>query len=135
MPSRFLWSAIVCVVVTASGLAQDAAAGAAATKEDITRYFDAIHSHDMMLQMVAAMSKPIHQMVHEQYLKDQDKLPADFEERTNKVIDEMVKDMPYDAMMQATIPVYQKHLTKADIDSLIAFYASPTGQKVLREMP
>ena len=43
--------------------------------------------------------------------------------------------MPYDAMMQATIPVYQKHFTKADIDSLIAFYASPTGQKVLREMP
>jgi len=31
--------------------------------------------------------------------------------------------------------LYQKHFTKADIDSLIAFYASPTGQKVLREMP
>ena len=32
-------------------------------------------------------------------------------------------------------PVYQKHLTKGDIDNLVAFYSSPTGAKLLREMP
>jgi uncharacterized protein len=31
--------------------------------------------------------------------------------------------------------VYQKHFTKGDIDALITFYSSPTGQKVLQEMP
>jgi len=135
MNIRFLLGVIFCAAVATSGLAQDTASNAPATKEDILRYFDAVHSHDMVIQMFDAMSKPIHQMVHEQYLQDKDKLPADFEERTDKVIDDMVKNMPYDAMIQATIPVYQKHFTKADIDSLIAFYASPTGQKVLREMP
>ena len=37
--------------------------------------------------------------------------------------------------MQSMVPVYQKHLTKGDIDSIVGFYSTPTGQKVLREMP
>lgn len=37
--------------------------------------------------------------------------------------------------MQAMVPVYQKHFTKGDIDNLVAFYSSPTGEKILREMP
>ena len=47
----------------------------------------------MAIQMVAAMSKPLHQMVHEQFLKDKDKLPSDFEPPI-KGIGEMVKNMP-----------------------------------------
>jgi hypothetical protein len=38
-------------------------------------------------------------------------------------------------MMQAMVPAYQKHFTKADMDNLVAFYSSPTGEKLLREMP
>ena len=38
-------------------------------------------------------------------------------------------------MMNEMIPVYQRHFSKSDIDGLIAFYSSPTGQKFLREMP
>jgi hypothetical protein len=116
-------------------MAQQNAPSAPATKEDVERYLDAIHSHDMMKQMMAAMAKPMHQLVHEQYLKDKDKLPADFEERTNKLMDDMFQAMPFDEMMQAMVPVYQKHLTKGDIDALVAFYSSPTGEKMLREMP
>ncbi len=33
------------------------------------------------------------------------------------------------------VPAYQKHFTKGDMDALIAFYSTPTGQKVLRELP
>jgi hypothetical protein len=131
---RFLISLTMCGVFAATVVAQDAS-GAPATKEDVERYFSAIHSHDMMNQMVAAMAKPMHEMVHQQYLKDKDKLPADFEERTNKMMDDMFKDMPFDEMMQAMVPAYQKHFTKGDIDSLVTFYSSPTGQKVLRELP
>jgi uncharacterized protein len=85
--------------------------------------------------MMAAMAKPMHQMVHDEYVKDKDKLPANFEERTNKTMDDLFQDMPFDEMMQAMVPVYQKHLTKGDIDALVAFYSSPTGQKMLKEMP
>ena len=131
---RFLFGLILCTVFAATVMAQDASS-APATKEDVEKYLIAINSHDMMNQIMNAMEKPMHQMVHEQYLKNQDKLPADFEARTNKMMDDMFKDMPVDEMMQAMVPVYQKHLTKGDIDALVAFYSSPTGQKMLREMP
>ena len=118
-----------------TALAQTNDPNAPATREDIEHYLSVMHSHEMMTQMMDAMIKPMHQMVHEQFLKDKDKLPADFEEKTTKMMDDMLKSMPLDEMMQAMVPVYQKHLTKGDVDALIAFYSSPTGQKMLREMP
>jgi hypothetical protein len=94
-----------------------------------------MHSHDMMLKMVEAMSAPMHQAAHDQCERDKDKLPADCEERINKLLDGMMKEIPFDQMMQAMVPAYQKHFTKGDMDALIAFYSTPTGQKVLQELP
>jgi hypothetical protein len=132
---RFLLAAIFCLAFTSHALAQDAAATAPASKEDVERYLQTMHSHDMMQNMIVVMAKPMHQMLHDQFLKQKDKLPADFETRMNKMMDDMMKDMPFDEMMQAMVPSYQKHLTKGDVDSLVAFYSSPTGQKVVRELP
>jgi hypothetical protein len=47
----------------------------------------------------------------------------------------LFKDMPVDEMLDAMIPIYQKHLTKEDLDGILAFYASPIGQKLQREQP
>ncbi len=132
---RFLITATLCLMLAGNGLAQQTAADPPATKEDVERYLQAIHSHEMMQNMMDAMAKPMHQMMHDQYVKDKDKLPPDFEERMTKMTDDMLKDMPFDEMMQAMVPAYQKHFTKGDMDALIAFYTAPTGQKILREMP
>jgi hypothetical protein len=123
------------LVFVFSGLAQQSLADASATKEDVQKYLDVMHSREMMAQMVEAMSKPMHQMIHEQFIKDKDKLPADFEERMNKMLDGWMKSFPWDETVQAMVPVYQKHLTKGDIDAIVAFYSAPTGKKLLKEMP
>jgi len=130
-----LKAGVVWAIFAISAFAQQADANAPATREDVEKYLAAINSHQMMAQMMDAMAKPMHQMVHDQYLKDKDKLPADFEERTTKMLDDLFRDMPFDQMMQDAVPFYQKHLTKGDIDALVAFYSSPTGQKMLRELP
>jgi hypothetical protein len=132
---KILVAVAMCLVLCLTAVAQQNPADQPATQADVERYLDAIHSHDMLNQMAEAMAKPMHNMVHEQYLKDKDKLPPDFEERMTKMMDDMLKDIPWDEMMKTTVPVYQKHLTKGDIDALITFYSSPTGQKMLREMP
>lgn len=131
---RIFMMVVVTLAFGLPGLAQTAA-DAPATKEDVQRYFNAVHSHDMMLKMMEAMSQPMHQATHEQCEKDKDKLPADCEQRINKLLDAMMKELPFDEMMEAMVPAYQKHFTKGDMDSLIAFYSTPTGQKVLRELP
>lgn len=131
---RLLLAVLLCLAFCCCTFAQQSD-DTPATKEDVQRYFDAMHLHDMMLQMMDAMAKPMHQMLHDEYVKDKDKLPDDFEEQMNKQMDDMLKDMPWDEMIQAMVPAYQKHLTKGDLDAIIAFYSSPTGQKLLREMP
>ncbi len=132
---RFILAAVLGMAFAAGAEAQQSPADAPATKEDIQRYLEAVHSREMMAQMVEAMSKPMHQMIHEQFLKDKDKLPSDFEARINKLMDDTMKAFPWDEMLESMVPVYQKHFTKGDIDSLVAFYSAPTGQKILREMP
>ena len=50
-------------------------------------------------------------------------------------LDEMERKYSLDQMVEDIIPVYQKHLTRSDLDSMIAFYSSPIGQKLLDELP
>lgn len=132
---RFLILLAFVFMLSVAAVAQGTGADAPATREDVQKYLDAIHSDRMMQQMVAAMTGPMHKMVHEQYLRDQDKLPADFEQRMNKLMDGMLRNMPFDDMMQAMMPTYEKHFTKGELQALTQFYSTPTGQKILREMP
>jgi hypothetical protein len=132
---RILAMILLSAAMGTYATAQQSAAGAPATKEDVQRYLQIMHSKEMMAKMADAMAKPMHQMAHEQYLKDKDKLPPDFEARMNKMMDVMFKSMPWDEMLDATIPVYQKHFTKGDVDALVAFYSTPTGQKLIKELP
>jgi uncharacterized protein len=132
---KILVAVALCFIFCLTAVAQQNPADQPATQADVERYLDAIHSHDMLNQMAEAMAKPMHNMVHEQFLRDKDKLPPDFEERMTKTMDDMMQSIPWDDMMKAMVPVYQKHLTKGDIDNLVAFYSSPTGQKMLHDMP
>jgi hypothetical protein len=118
-----------------SCFAQTSADDSPATKADVERYFQTVGSHDMMKKMMATMAQSMHQMFHEQYLKHKDNLPADYESKITSMMDDMFQNMPMDEMMQALVPAYQKHLSKGDIDNLVAFYSTPTGAKLLREMP
>ena len=134
---RFLIAVILSLAFSWNCVAQQAAthADVPASREDVERYLQAINYHEMLNKMIAVMSAPMHQMVHEQYMKDKERLPSDFEAQTNQRVDAMIKDMPWDDMTQAMVPSYQKHFTKGDMETLTAFYTSPTGEKVLREMP
>jgi len=131
----------VCLVLAVSfilcvpAMAQQNPADAPATQADVEKYLEVMHSREMMNEMIAAMAKPMQQMAHEQYLKHKDVLPPDYETKLNKMMQDMFKEMPWEEMMQAMVPAYQKHFTKGDMDALIAFYSTPTGQKVLHEMP
>ena len=89
----------------------------------------------MMKKLMASMTQGMHHLMHEQYLQHKSELPADYESKMTAKIDEMYGNMPMNEMMEAMVPAYQKHFTKGDIDNLVAFYSSPTGAKLLRELP
>lgn len=126
---------VISFILCVPAFAQQNPADAPATQADVEKYLDVMHSREMANQMIEAMAKPMQQMLHEQYLRHQDLLPPDYETKLNKMVQDMLKEMPWEEMMQAMVPAYQKHFTKGDMDALIAFYSTPTGQKILREMP
>lgn len=123
-------------------LAQQNPADQPATKADIERYFDTIQMRDLMKNMMEAKSQQMRQvfrqMVQNVMQKHPD-FPSDFEARMNKMCDNMVdtevKDLPPDELLDVMEPAYEKHLTKDEVESLIAFYSTPIGQKIRAEMP
>jgi len=132
---RFALSLAVVFVLTWACSAQTSTDDTPATRADVERYLQVVNSHDMMKKLMSSMTQGMHQMWHDQYLKHKDELPADYEAKMTASMDEMFTNMPMDEMMQAMVPAYEKHLNKGDIDNLVAFYSSPTGAKLLREMP
>lgn len=125
---------IVALLLTVVAAAQQPA-DAPASREDIQRLFKVMHLLEQMqttLQLIMAQQR---KMMRET-IKQRD--PAVTEEQLGKMeamSQSLLKDLPLDGMLDDTIPVYQKHLTKQDVDAMTVFYSSPTGQKILHEQP
>jgi len=134
MVMRFLWIAAICLACSALAFAQTDGSEPA-SRDDVILYLRTMRSHDLMRKTLEVQSKSMQQMFHDQFLKDQGKVPADFQAHFNKAMDDLIKGMPVDDLTQAMIPAYQKHFTKADIEAMNTFYSSPVGQKVLEELP
>jgi uncharacterized protein len=132
MKRVFLFFAVLLV---SSTLFAQAAGDTPATREDVLKLFDTMHVREQMKFVLDSVAKQQRTMVRESMKK---RFPGITESELNHMDEytsEILKEMPFDGMLDDMIPVYQKHLTKADIDAMSAFYASPTGQKMLREMP
>lgn len=106
-----------------------------ATKADILRLFDVMHLRDQMKLVMEQVSMQMKQMTHEQLQKRDAKITDAELAKLDAQAEELMKGMPIDGMLEDMVPVYQKHLSKADVDAMVGFYSSPTGQKILREMP
>jgi Uncharacterized protein conserved in bacteria (DUF2059) len=51
--------------------------------------------------------------------------------KVDQLFDGIFTRLPIDEMMEAVVPIYQKHQTKTDLAAVTAFYPSPAGQKIL----
>jgi len=134
---RFLAAFSVCLVLACGSAAQHAPDSSPASKEDIDKVFQVLHLRDTMKMMMDVTAKQQRQLMHEQLKKGMStaNLPPDFEARIDKMMDDTLKNFPLEEMLQVMAPVYQKHLSKGDADAMVAFYSTPTGQKLIRELP
>jgi hypothetical protein len=131
MMKRYLVVFALCLFLATTCVAQK---DQPATIADIQRYFVAAHIRDMAKKMTVAMAAPMRQMIHNEIQKNPG-LPPDAEERMIKNFETMIQNFPFDDFLSAQAPIYAKHFTKGDVDALVAFYSSPTGQKFVTEMP
>jgi len=111
------------------------AANTAASRQDVLKLFKVMHIHDQMGSVMNSMTKQQSALVHETMKKRYPQMSEERLEQFDAMMEEGIKDFPVDAIIDDLIPVYQKHLTRTDVSAMKVFYSSPTGQKLLREMP
>ncbi len=124
------------VPLTMSALAQTVPPGnAPATKEDVVKLFALMHVQEQTRSTIDSMMKQQRAMVRDALQKRHPEISDEQLQQADKFMDDFWKDFPIDQMLDDMIPVYQKHLTRSDVDAMGLFYSSPTGKKLLREMP
>ena len=135
--TRILRVTVLFLMIALPALAQmaDSASSTPATRDDILKLFDTMHIRDQMRLVMDSVAKQQSEMVREGLKKRAPQMTEQDLARLDQITSDILKNFPLDGMLEDMIPVYQKHLNKADVDAMNAFYQSPTGQKMLREMP
>jgi uncharacterized protein len=127
---------LLSLALTAGSFAQSGSASdAPATREEVVGLFDLMHVQTQTRAAIEAMLKQQSVMVREALRKRHPEISDEQLKHVDHLMDDFWKDFPIDQMLDDMIPVYQKHLTKIDVDAMSAFYTSPTGKKLLNEMP
>lgn len=116
-----------------------------ATTEQLGKLFDAMRIKDQMQQMRQIVPSMIQQQIQAAMKQTEANLPAGTkltDEQRARMQQVMMKyvgkamDMyPYDEMLTDMTSIYQRHLSKEDVDGLITFYGSPAGQHLLDAQP
>ncbi|HYM76226.1 MAG TPA: DUF2059 domain-containing protein [Candidatus Dormibacteraeota bacterium] len=125
--------AIACLLCSLAAFAQNAEEPA--SRDDVILYLRTMRSHDMLQRTMEVQAQSMHQLFRDMIAKEAGEVPPDFDTKFKAAMDDLIKNMPTDQIVDAMIPAYQKHFTKGDIQAMNAFYSSPVGQKVLQELP
>lgn len=52
-----------------------------------------------------------------------------------KIIDRLLAKLDMNEMLESVVAIYDRHFSTEDLKATLAFYQSPVGQRVLRELP
>jgi uncharacterized protein len=140
---------------TASQPAEAATAPAAAeavvpadqqpTKEQLGKLFEVMRLRQQFESMTRMMPAIVQQQVHQQVTEMTAVMPgakqltpeqqAALDKLTAKYMEKAMNLYPADEMIADAMVVYQRHLSRSDVDAYIAFYSSPPGQHLLDAQP
>jgi uncharacterized protein len=116
-------------------LAQQVASDKPATKEEVRKLFEVMQVHQQMRSVLDAVVQQQKIMLHQSLKANNPNINETSIAHYDQMMAEMVKDMPLDGILDDIVPIYQEHFSGTDIAAMSAFYSSPTGQKMLNEMP
>ncbi len=128
---------LICISLLAHG--QQSAPEAAASREDVLRLFEAMALKEQMGKLEETIKGQVKAMLEKDLNERRKDVPperrAKFQEFMQVTIDESLKLYPMAEMLDDMAPVYQKHLTRAEVSAIIAFYQSPAGRKLVEKGP
>ena len=138
---RFLMATCLVAVMACSLSAQQAATAAnqPPTTEQVMKFFEIMHIREQMQSLLQTEQKQINVMLTDMFNKKLPGAATDERKKFDSIMNDMMSDLfsnyPVEDILRDMVPVYQKHLSESDLKEIIAFYSSPTGKKVIQEMP
>jgi hypothetical protein len=105
----------------------------AATREQVLTLMDLWQARRNMTVVMDNLRQILRQSVEQSFREKVPNPTPQQLEALRGIFDDI--DTPLEEMVNALVPIYQRHFTTKDVDELIRFYSSPVGQKMLREQP
>jgi hypothetical protein len=130
-----VWVSLILLFATAVRLSGQSSADTPATRDDVLGLFTLMHVREQVGQVMESIARQQRAIMHDNLKRQSPRINAEDLARLDQFTTDIMKNLPVDGMLDDMVPVYQKHLSKSDVDAMSAFYSSPTGQKLLREMP
>jgi len=119
--------------LSTEAVAQTSAANSEpASRQDVENLFAMLKLDRMMQVTMTAAAEQMKNNLPELMRQQNIEVPK---EQLDAMAEDIFRDYPMKQVLDSMIPVYQKHLTKVDVTNILAFYQTPTGQKMLNEMP
>lgn len=116
-----------------------------ATAEQVTKLFEVMRIKQQMQSMKAMIPGMVQQQIQSAMRQTEAEMPSGSkptqEQREkmqavmNKYVAKSMELYPADEMLTDMTAIYQKHLSKEDVEGLTAFYSSPAGQHLLDAQP
>jgi uncharacterized protein len=115
------------------------------TREQLAKLFEVMRLRQQLQSVMKAMPAMIQQQVKTQMEEVTSKLPgakqltpeqqAVIDKMMNKYMEKAFKIYPVNEMLDDMASIYQRHLSRSDVDAFIVFYDSPAGQHLLDAQP
>lgn len=122
-------------VVPCWSASQQAENADAPDKADVVKFLEVMHARSQMVQTLNEMVKQMKLGAEDGFKQKIPNATTEQLAKVDRLFDTIFSALPVDEMMDAMVPIYQKHLTKSDLMAITAFYSSPPGQKILKELP
>jgi hypothetical protein len=134
---RKVWILVSLMCILSSiGVAQSKdSGGSTPSKEDVLKFMEVLRIRSQLNQYFNGVAKQARLGAEEAFKEKVPNATAEQLAQLDKFADGLFKNMPIDEMIEGIIPIYQKHLTKEDLQGILAFYASPVGLKLQHEQP
>jgi len=101
-----------------------------ATKEQLAKLFEAMRLRQQQIQM--QFKEATSSLGGEPLTPDQQ---AQLDSLMHKYLEKAVNVVSIDEMLADMTTVYERHVSRSDVDAYIAFYQSPAGQHLLDAQP
>jgi len=123
-----------------SAAGQDAASSAPPPSvTEVMNYFEVMGIRGQMQTLLEAERKQLRVSFSDMFDKTLPAASAKEREQFLSLMDgamnDLFSDYPIEDILRDMVPIYQKHLSEADLNAIVSFYSSPVGKKVLKEMP